>query len=155
MQPFNSIDVSAAAAAFLANPTGTTLATAMAADTTAPIRSTGLSALKVVATPVAATGAGTGVATAAALGVANVVAISSDGATKGVKLLTGTAGNVVWIINTSATAANLFAASGGVINGGAADAGCAIPASKGVLCLCTAADTWYVFQLAALAGAAA
>lgn len=115
----------------------------------------GKQALKVIAAPVAAAGAGGGMAGAAALGSANIVAISSDGATKGVKLLTGVAGDVVQIVNTSGTAANLFAASGGTINGGVADAGCAIPASKGVIAICTAADTWFVFDMAARAGAAA
>lgn len=125
------------------------------------ITSTGLNtlsgkvALKVVAAPVAATGAAGGVAGAAALGSANIVTVSSDGATKGVKLLTGVAGDIVHVLNTSSTACNLFAASGGTINAGSADVGCAIPASKGVKAVCTAADTWTVFDLAAHAGAAA
>ncbi len=110
---------------------------------------------KLIATPVAAAGAGGGVAGAAALGAGNFLTVSSDGATKGVKLLTGAAGDVKWILNTSGTACNLFAASGGTINGGAGDAGCTIPASKGVLAVCTAADTWTVFDLTAHAGAAA
>lgn len=110
---------------------------------------------KAIATPVAATGAGGGVGGAAALGAGNMLYVSSDGATKGVKLLTGVAGDTKWIINTSSTAANLFAASGGTINGGAADAGCAIPASKGVVAFCSAADTWTVFDMPAHAGAAA
>lgn len=110
---------------------------------------------KVIATPVAAAGAAGGVAGAAALGAGNVLTISSDGATKGVKLLTGVAGDIKWILNTSSTAANLFAASGGTINGGSADAGCAVAASKGVIAFCTAADTWTVFDFAAHSGAAA
>jgi hypothetical protein len=108
-----------------------------------------------IATPVAATGAGGGVAGAAALGSARVVLISSDGATKGVKLPTGVKDDIVFVLNTSATAANLFAASGGTINGGGANVGCAVAASKGALCFCTAADTWTVFDLPAHAGAAA
>lgn len=115
----------------------------------------GKTAVKVVATPVAATGAGGGVAGAAALGSANLVYVSSDGATKGVKLLTGVAGDIIDIINTSGTACNLFAASGGTINGGGADVGCAIPASKGVRAFCSAADTWIVCDMTARAGAAA
>lgn len=110
---------------------------------------------KAIPTPVAATGAGGGVAGAAALGAANQLYVSSDGATKGVKLLTGVAGDLKWIINTSGTACNLFAASGGTINGGGADVGCAIPASKGVVAFCSAADTWTVFDMPAHAGAAA
>lgn len=115
----------------------------------------GKAAFKVIAAPVAATGAGGGVAGAAALGSANIVAVSSDGATKGVKFVTGVAGDVVHVINTTATACNLFAASGGTINGGGADVGCAIPASKGVVGICTAADTWIVMDMTARAGAAA
>jgi hypothetical protein len=115
----------------------------------------GKAAFKVVSTPVAATGAGGGVAGAAALGSANIVNVSSDGATKGVKLNTGVPGDVVWITNTSATACNLFAASGGTINGGSADVGCAIAASKGVLCQCMTADVWIVSDFTARAGAAA
>lgn len=108
-----------------------------------------------LATPVAATGAGGGVGGAAAVSLNSVVVISSDGATKGVKLNTGVAGDVVHIINSSGTAANLFAASGGTINGGSADAGCAIAASTGVMAICTAADTWTVYDLPAKASAAA
>lgn len=111
--------------------------------------------LKAIATPVAATGAAGGVSGAAALGVANFVTVSSDGATKGVKMTTGALGDFRFILNTSSTALNLFAASGGTINGGSADVGCAIPASKRVLAACTAADTWTVFDLAAHSGAAA
>lgn len=107
------------------------------------------------ATPVAATGAGGGVGGAAQLASARTVYVSSDGATKGVKLQTGVAGDVVSVINTSSTACNLFAASGGTINGGSANAGCAIAASKGVICFCSAADTWIVMDMTARAGAAA
>jgi hypothetical protein len=63
--------------------------------------------------------------------------------------------DVVFVLNTSSTACNLFAASGGTINGGGSDVGCAIPASKGVIAVCTAADTWTVFDFTAHAGAAA
>jgi len=49
----------------------------------------------------------------AALGSATVTYISSDGATKGVKFPTSVAGEIRFVINTSGTAANLFAASGG------------------------------------------
>jgi hypothetical protein len=110
---------------------------------------TGLST--VVAAPVAA--AGTTVADAGQLGTATVVRITSDGATKGVKLPTGVAGMIIHVINTSATAAELYAASGGTVNGLAADASVVIAASTGLLCFCTAADTWTAFDMAALATA--
>ena len=115
----------------------------------------GKAAFKVIATPVAATGAGGGAGGAAALGSAQIVVISSDGATKGVILQTGVAGDVVFVINSSSTAANLFPATGGTLNGLSANTGVAIPASKGSICICTAADTWIVFDLTAHAGAAA
>jgi hypothetical protein len=111
----------------------------------------GLVAIKTIATPVAA--AGSTVADAGQLGAANVVLISSDGATKGVKLGTGVSGQVIYVINTSATAAELYAASGGTVNGLSADASIVVPASKGVICICTAADTWVVFDLTARATA--
>lgn len=107
------------------------------------------------ATPVAAAGAGGGVAGAAALPDKEISYITSDGATKGVKFPTFPAGQRRYVINTSSTAANLFAASGGTINGGAADAGCAIPASKGVMAIASATNTLIVTDMPARAGAAA
>jgi predicted RecA/RadA family phage recombinase len=118
---------------------------------TAPVLN--LAKRAVNATPVAATGAAGGVAGAAAIGAQDIVTISSDGATKGVKLLTGVAGQTITIINTSGTACYLFAASGGTLNGLSADAGVVIAASKGVVCFCTAADTWTVYDTAAKATA--
>lgn len=106
-------------------------------------------------TIIAATGAGGGVSGAAVLPEQNVILVSSDGSTKGVKMPPSNVNEWRIIINTSSTALNLFAASGGTINGGSADAGCAIPASKGVFCACTATDTWKVHDMPALAGAAA
>lgn len=102
-------------------------------------------------TPVAA--AGSTVADAAQLPLTNIAHITSDGAAKGVKLQTGVKNDVVWVINDSSTAAELYAASGGTVNGLSADASVVIPASKGVWCQCTAADTWIVFDLPALATA--
>lgn len=102
-------------------------------------------------TPVAA--AGSTVADAGQLGSTMVVHISSDGATKGVKLPTGVKDDMVIIINDSGTAAELYAASGGTVNGLAANASVVIPASKGVMCFCTAADTWKIFDLPAAASA--
>jgi len=105
----------------------------------------GKQALKVIATPVAAA------ATPSALGSANIVTISSDTASKGTKLLTGVAGDVIYVLNTSSTAAALYPATGGTINGGAANAQYAVPASKGSLAICTAADTWSLYDLTSLA----
>lgn len=111
----------------------------------------GYTALKVNATAVAA--AGTTVANAAALSSSNISKISSDGATKGVKLPTGVAGQFQIVENTTATACELYAATGGTVNGLAANASVVVPASSGVLCLCFAADTWIVYDLPAKATA--
>ncbi len=100
------------------------------------------------ATPVAADGADH--TDAVALSQNGVVLISSDSADKGVKLPTGVAGDIMHVINTSATAAKLYPATDGTINGAAANANVTVPASKGNLCFCTGADTWTVFDMAAL-----
>lgn len=97
--------------------------------------------------------AGSTVADAGQLAASAVVLISSDGATKGVKLPTGVAGMVIDVINTTSTACELYAASGGTVNGLSADASVVLPASKGVRCFCTAADTWTAFDLPAKATA--
>jgi hypothetical protein len=110
-----------------------------------------ISSRLLVATPVAA--AGSTVADAGQLGTADVVFITSDGAAKGVKLPTGVAGMVIEVVNNSGTAAELYAASGGTVNGLAADASVVVPASKGLRCFCTAADTWIAFDMPAKATA--
>lgn len=111
----------------------------------------GFQAIKGITTPVAA--AGSTVADAGQLGAANVVHLTSDSAAKGVKLGTGVAGQIVEVINDSSTAAELYAASGGTVNGLSADASVVIPASKGVRCFCTAADTWLAYDMPAKATA--
>lgn len=102
-------------------------------------------------TPVAA--AGSTVADAGQLASTMVNHITSDGATKGVKFPTGAQNHLMIVINNSATACELYAASGGTVNGLSADASVVIPASKGVLAFATAADTWIVFDLPAKASA--
>jgi hypothetical protein len=103
-------------------------------------------------TPVAA--AGSTVADAAALPDTLIAHITSDGAGKGVLLPAVTGAGVMRIVvNNSSTAAEIYAESGGTINGAAADASMVIPASKGVLCISTAAKTWIAFDLTAKATA--
>lgn len=102
-------------------------------------------------TPVAA--AGTTVADAGQLASTMINHITSDGATKGVKFPTGAQNHLMIVINNSSTAAELYAASGGTVNGLSADASVVIPASKGVLAFATGADTWIVFDLPAKATA--
>ena len=105
----------------------------------------------VIATPVAA--AGSVYTDAAAIGVADVVEISSDSAAKGVKLLTGVAGQQIIIINTTATACKLYPATGGTLSGLSANANVTIAASHIVKCICTAADTWFVEDMGAFLAA--
>jgi len=113
---------------------------------------TGLTTNSNTTTPVAA--AGSEVTDAGQLPSTRFCHITSDGATKGVKLPAVTAGGVeIIIINDSSTAAELYAESTGTVNGLSADASVVIPASKGVLCVSTAAKTWKVFDLAAAATA--
>lgn len=103
-------------------------------------------------TPVAA--AGSTVADAAALADTMITHITSDGAAKGVKLPAVTAAGVIRIvINNSSTAAELYAEATGTVNGASADASMVIPASKGLICISTAAKTWIAFDLTAKATA--
>lgn len=111
----------------------------------------GLSKMGQTVTPVAA--AGSTVADAGQLPSTNFCHITSDGATKGVKLPTTAAGHWGVVINNSATAAEFYAASGGTVNGGSADASVVIPASKGLLWFATGANTIIAFDLTALASA--
>lgn len=107
--------------------------------------------VKSVTVPVAA--AGSTVSDAGALGAANIVHITSDGATKGVKAPTTALGDFQFVINDSATACEFYAASGGTVNGLSADASVVIAASKGILWQATAADTLIAFDLPAKATA--
>lgn len=102
-------------------------------------------------TPVAA--AGSTVEDAAQLASTMVNHITSDSAAKGVKLPIGAAGHLMIVINNSATAAELYAASTGTVNGLSADASVVVPASKGVMCFCTGTNTWIVFDMTAKATA--
>lgn len=95
--------------------------------------------------------AGSTVANAAQLGDAAVVHITSDSAAKGVKLPAVAAPAIKIVINDSATAAKLYAESGGTVNGLTADAAVVVAASKGLLCFATAAKTWVAFDLTAKA----
>jgi hypothetical protein len=102
-------------------------------------------------TPVAA--AGSTKTDAAAIGAQDVATVSSDSAAKGVKLLAGIAGQVITLINSTATACKLYPHSGGTLSGLAADAPVTIAASHVVRCYCTAADTWYVEDCGAILAA--
>lgn len=91
---------------------------------------------------------------AAALAATNVTFITSDSAAKGVKLPNGQAGDILEVINNSSTAAKLYPATGGTLNGLGTNAAVLVPASKGVRCFCSAADTWTVFEMTAKAATA-
>lgn len=111
----------------------------------------GLTKLQNTVTPVAA--AGSTVADAGALASTTFNHITSDGATKGVKLPTTAQNQFGYVINNSSTAAEFYAASGGTVNGLSADASVVIPASKGLFWFATAADTIIAFDLPAKATA--
>ncbi len=110
---------------------------------------------KTLPTPQPAAGALGGYGWAPYLQVAMTHVISSDSATKGVRLFVGDQGDAITIINSSATAANMFPADGGTINGAAANVGVVIAASKGVYAYCTSPNNWCVFDTAARAAAVA
>lgn len=103
--------------------------------------------VKSITVPVAA--AGSTVSDAGQLGAGNIVHITSDGATKGVKAPTTALGDFQYVINDSATACEFYAASGGTVNGLSADASIVVPASKGIFWQATAADTIIAFDLPA------
>jgi hypothetical protein len=91
---------------------------------------------------------------AALLGASNTQFITSDNAAKGVMLPTCAAGDIFEIINNSAIAAKLYPPTGGTLNGLGVNAAVVIPASKGVRCFCSAANTLTVFDMNARAAAA-
>lgn len=101
------------------------------------------------ASPTAATGSGH--TNAAALAETNVVYITSDSSAKGVKLPNGSVGDIIEVINSSGTSAKLYPATGGFLNGQAANAASLIPAGQGVRCYCYATDTWTVVEMPARA----
>ena len=145
-------DIGDAADEFVMKDTTQTLTNkTLTAPTISSAANTGI--MKVGQTVGAVAAAGTTVADAAQLGASSIVHVSSDGATKGVKLQTGVANQVVIAINDTATACELYAQDGGTVNGLGADASVVLPASKGLLCFCTADDTWIAFDMTALATA--
>lgn len=90
-------------------------------------------------------GAGTTVADAAALSGTKIVhQITGANGTVGWKFPTTTlVGQVHILQNTTAGVAKIYAAAGGTVNGGAADAAfSALTGIKPIICISTAADTW-------------
>lgn len=136
-------------------PTGTTV-TLTGAETltnktlTSPVLNA-LPKFQNTVTPVAA--AGSTVSDAGQLASTMVNHVTSDSAAKGVKFWSATQNQLAIVINNSSTACELYAASGGTVNGLSADASVVIPASKGVLAFCTGTNTWIVFDLPAKATA--
>ena len=57
------------------------------------------------------------------------------------------------IVNTTATACKLYAATGGTLSGLTANAPVTVAASHVLVCYCLAADTWYVEDAGALLAA--
>lgn len=90
-------------------------------------------------------GAGTTVADAAALSATKIVhQITGANGTLGWKFpVTTNVGTVHVLLNTTAGVAKIYAASGGTVNGAAADAAfSALTGIKPIICISTATDTW-------------
>jgi len=89
-------------------------------------------------------GAGSTVADAGALSATKMFhQVTGANGTLGVKFATAAAGQVHYILNTTAGVLKVYAASGGTINGAAADAAFqALTGIKPILCVATGADTW-------------
>lgn len=104
---------------------------------------------RVLPTPVPVTGTDGGYGWAAQLDVGNILIISSDGATKGARLPSGDRGDMIVVINNSATAAFLYPAVGGTINGNVTNGATIVPASKGVLAIGILPNSWVTFDLPA------
>jgi hypothetical protein len=88
--------------------------------------------------------AGTTVADATALSATAQIhrVTGADGAV-GVKFATSTAGQFEIILNATSGVLKIYAASGGTVNGGSANAAfSALTGIKPILCYSTAADTW-------------
>ena len=101
-----------------------------------------------VAFPVAnyetAAGAGTTVADATALSTTkHIHQLTGANGTVGWKFATSTAGQFEILLNATAGVAKIYAASGGTVNGGSADAAfSALTGIKPILCFSTAVNTW-------------
>lgn len=89
-------------------------------------------------------GAGTTVADAAALSATkHVHQLTGANGTVGWKFATSVAGQFEILLNGTAGVAKIYAASGGTVNGGAADAAfSALTGIKPILCYSTAVNTW-------------
>ena len=96
-----------------------------------------------VATGISAAGSTQGTATALAKDI-NVVATVSAG--QGVVLPTAVAGMRITVMNTSATAVNVYPASGGAINSGAANAAYSLAAGGRLDFIATTTTQWYTLN---------
>ena len=56
------------------------------------------------------------------------------------------AGDVVYVVNLSANALNLYPSTGGALNGGSANAAVAIAANAAATCINTGSDNWGVVR---------
>jgi hypothetical protein len=90
--------------------------------------------------------AGTNQATAAAIAASNrgaVLKLTGGDATAGATLPTLT-GEALAIVNGGSNTVKIYPATGGTINGGAANAAYSLAGNKNAILIPTAADTWYV-----------
>ena len=127
---------------------GDTIKLAVAGTTVASVDSTGLvlspGILNVAANVESVAGAGTTVADAAALSATKSFhRITGANGTVGWKFPSAVAGDVHFLLNTTAGVPKVYAVSGGTCNGGAADAACTLV--TGIVlhaCYATAANAW-------------
>jgi hypothetical protein len=96
-----------------------------------------------VATGISAAGSTQGTATALAKDI-NVVSTVSAG--QGVVLPTAVAGMRITVMNTSATAVNVYPASGGAINSGATNAAYSLAAGGRLDFIATTTTQWYTLN---------
>lgn len=127
---------------------GKKLSVTVAGTEQAAVSSAGILTSTGLAFPVAnyetIAGAGTTVADAAALSATkHIHQLTGANGTVGWKFATSTAGQFEILLNATAGVAKIYAASGGTVNGGSADAAfSALTGIKPILCFSTAADTW-------------
>ncbi len=97
-----------------------------------------------VANYAAIAGAGTTSANAAVLTAgSNIFRLTGANGTVGWRLPASVAGEFKILLNTTAGVANIYANTGGTVNGGSVDAAfVALTGIKPILCFSTAVDTW-------------
>lgn len=125
--------------------TAASLTGTLAVSGTSTLATTSVTGLQIpTANEEAVAGAGTTVADAAAFSATkHLHQTTGANGTVGWKFTTSVAGQVEFLMNTTAGVPKIYAASGGTCNGGATDAACTLVTGiVSHICYSTAADTW-------------